>query len=615
VKDARDFLVAGFTYDDLCRCCTDWMPPQDTTKQNDQTDVPQAENALEHEICRAMQIDVLGRLEDGSIKVFSLFHRRSCVMPRPDKVTYEMFCQICGPPAKACLLKSRVDDDVPGMWGCDQARSAINMLAGYRTLSDEIELGVGCWLATEDQDDVAVDEAHEHPRPIIIVGANEAAIYNGSLSRVEHPRAAGSLLDFSTSHKPWYQFPQLQRNIEQSSDHEFRMTAYRNAYCIFDRWKWGNQASSVPLAIGLVLATWIQHIWNWRPQVAIIGPSKSGKSFLCDFLDRMFSPNSILASDTTAAGLRQQILNSMPAVIVDEADPKDKAQQAERKKILGMIRQASRGGLVLRGTSGQRSTQHTLRHLCWIFGIQLPFDDEADRNRIIMLELKLPEKEDEGKLAIPSRRDCRELGQRLLGVAVWAATRSRALAKGIREEKVPGIDSRIIESYAVPTAILAVTFGFGDDSKKTKELLTDLLAGVAEDQPQPLYDDLMQEILSARVKVGIDNPTIGQCLERIVSLSTGAGEAEIALAGCGMKLRRGEGSQSLVLQYKPAVKHLLRGTRWEGTAIDQILRTMPGAERCNSKIGGVTARGIEIPWEVVVRRYLGDEPHESRTWF
>ena len=595
------------TFADAMACMFPWEPPASEPERAKQA--AQIDTAIEQEICRALQIDVLGRMEDGSVKIFSTFHRRSACVKNPSKMSYEDFCQICGPPAKACLLKSRVDDQVQGMYGVDDARTAIQLLAGYRTLSDEIELGCGCWQGNEDE-----DKSHE---AMIVVNTGEAAIYNGSLRLVEYPRACGMLLDFSTGggkEKRWYEFDRLKANIEGAENHDFRMAVYRDSLELFGRWRWAFQDSSPAILTGLCLATWVQHVWAWRPQVAIVGPSKSGKSFLCDGLAGLFRGNCILASDTTAAGLRQQIENSMPAVIVDEADPKDRGQQAERRRILAMIRQASRGGLVLRGSSSQKAVRHTLKHLFWIFGIQLPFDDEADRNRVIMLELRLPETTAEGKLHLPSPDKLADLGQRMLGLALWSCQRAKVLATRLRDCRIPGIDSRLIESYAVPAAILATLHGFDTDEEKTKEIMAEMLAeAAASDQPQATHDSLMEEILSARIQIGGERPSVSQCLERVEKRTSGAGEAEIALAAVGIKINEetNKKKQSLTIQYQPVAKHLLKGTRWDGAAIDQILRTIPEALRARQRIGGIKQRGIEIEWSVLVKRYFGKDESEK----
>lgn len=589
-------LPAGHarSYFDLLRFVKPWEPPAEPAAAAEQQQ--EATTAHELMICKALQIDVLGRFADGSVKIFSIFHRRSSVIKQPDKISYEMFTQICGPPAKACLLKSRVDDGIPGMYGVDDARTAVNLLAGYRTLSDEIQLGAGCWLVKE--------ECEADEQKIVMVNGNEAAIHNGILSRVDHPRACGALLDFAGG-KPWYDFDTLKANLERAADKGFRMAAYGEVAEILTRWRWQRAEASPPLVIGLILATWVQQIWNWRPQVAIIGESKTGKSFMCDFLSRLFAPNCILTSDTTAAGLRQTIENSMPAVIVDEADTKDRSQQEERRKILGMIRQSSRGGTILRGTSGQRKVQHRLQHIFWQFGISLSLDDAADANRVVKLELLPPARSDEGKLHIPSPKDCHDLGQRLLAIALWAAKRSRIAVDAIREMKVPGIDSRVIESYAVPTAILAAVHGF-DQPAAQEGLLRELLAGIEEDQPAPQHDDLISEIKTAKIRVANETLTVGQCIEAIELMQPIKEFAIKALATNGIRLKGFGPDQCLWLQFKP-VKTLLKGTQFHGQPIEQILPRIPGAEKCNMTIGGTTSRGIVIPYA----RSVAQEPEET----
>ena len=93
---------------------------------------------------------------------------------------------------------------------------------------------------------------------------------------------------------------------------------------LFGGWRWRGK-SDVMVISGLTLATWVQTIWAWRPRIDILGGSNTGKSMLCSAL---FSDCCILTSDTTAAGLRQEIKNSAVAVIVDEVDGKNKAKLA-----------------------------------------------------------------------------------------------------------------------------------------------------------------------------------------------------------------------------------------------------------------------------------------------
>jgi len=205
----------------------------------------------------------------------------------------------------------------------------------------------------------------------------------------------------------------------------------------------------------------------------------------------------------------------------------------------------------------------------------------------------------------------------MLGVSLWACQRARRLAESIRDERVEGIDSRLIESYAVPTAALAVVHGMDQDAGHTRGLLGEMLEeAAAGDPPQPQHDDLMLEILSSNVQIGGERPTVAQCIERVEEKGMGATEAQIALAGAGIKIcRLGTGTgggKSLMIQYKPCQKRLLRGTRWEGAAIDQILRTLSGIALANRRVGGVGGRGIEIPWDVLEERYFGEDAEDGQ---
>ena len=90
-----------------------------------------------------------------------------------------------------------------------------------------------------------------------------------------------------------------------------------------------------------------------------------------------------------------------------------------------MLRSASRGTAAIRGTGSGRAMEFTLRHLVWVAGISLSYDDQADRNRAIIFNLLPPLTEMAGKLRLPSPDELHDLGQRSLAAALWACQEAR----------------------------------------------------------------------------------------------------------------------------------------------------------------------------------------------
>ena len=79
------------------------------------------------------------------------------------------------------------------------------------------------------------------------------------------------LLDFESGAEPWYDYAKLAHYLA-ICDRDFATAAMNEAIALFDLFSWKHASSAVTIT-GLVLATWVQSIWDWRPQVAIIGPS------------------------------------------------------------------------------------------------------------------------------------------------------------------------------------------------------------------------------------------------------------------------------------------------------------------------------------------------------
>src|SRR5262249_25141611 len=158
---------------------------------------------------------------------------------------------------------------------------------------------------------------------------------------------------------------------------------------------------------GLVLATWIQTLWPWRPQVSITGASRAGKSTLFDTVSGLFGKLTLASSGSTAAGIRQATKSSAKVIFVDEFEAKK-----HRAEVLEMLRSSGGGTPTLRGTTKHRSLGFKLRHIVWVAGIESGLRRDRDRTRFIGLELvKLPP-DQHGGLEIPSEFELADLGQR-----------------------------------------------------------------------------------------------------------------------------------------------------------------------------------------------------------
>jgi hypothetical protein len=598
-KDLRDYLNGGATFADLLKLAevaevirAPERPPSmsddpsaSAGEQREQQKTDGAKTFYEEQMLEQIGIDVLGEMDGGRIKIFSEFHRKCDVISDIGKLGYHRLVQIAGPSVKAKVHQGT--EQIPDMYAFTEVKESIALMAGYRRIED-IEAGAGCWQG--------IDEDGEPSGAIILVGAGEAAVRNGKpgLKRVTKPRYGGRLLDISTS-TAWYDFAEL-NDLVLSCDAATSEQTVAELEGMFARWRWTHDGQAPKVLAGLVLATWVQSLWVWRPQVSIIGKSNSGKSTLFKMLEGLFGSLAITSSGSTAAGIRQAIAKSAAVMLLDEFE-----SGRHRVEILEMLRASGRGDRVLRGTASHKGQEFTLRHIAWVAGIESGLRREPDRNRFIRQELVRPAPNEMGRLNLPSEAEMRHLGQRSLAVALRIAMQAKEAASSLRVLKFEGIDTRLIEGYAVPAACYAAAMGESNVGPASdvlgKMLQTVEVTEVMDDAMQLLGDILETEVASERGS----KSTVAQILQRRKLDPAKLDDCE--RAGVGI-VEHGSG-EAFFVAHRSASRYLLKNTDWEHQNIDEILKRVDGAEKVKKRIAGKQPWGIVIPLKVL--RKLGLE--------
>ena len=199
----------------------------------------------------------------------------------------------------------------------------------------------------------------------------------------------------------------------------------------------------------------------------------------------------------------------------------------------------------------------------------------------------------EGKLR-PPEEILQDLGLKLLAIAMRGGIVAKNMAFTIKDTPVEGIDPRMVESYAVPTAMLAVAGGY--DEAWARATLLELTGNIDKaDQGRVDHEQLMVDILAASVNLGGKGiMTVGQIIES----PTGRGDYTQRLEAAGIRVLSDAGRDTaLFIAHRVAGPQLLKGSPWEGQKIDQVLVRLKGATRGARKLGGTTQRGILVPIE------------------
>lgn len=160
---------------------------------------------------------------------------------------------------------------------------------------------------------------------------------------------------------------------------------------ILRTWNWRRKEGDVDamLLLGWIGAAMIGGALDWRPLVWMTGGRGTGKSSLQKLIGYLFDNWMISVSDASAAGIWQKLGRRTLPVQFDELE----AEEDNRKglSIIKLARQASSGGVVLRGGSDHNGTEFVVQS-CFLFSsIIIPPLLAQDRSRMAILELnKLP---------------------------------------------------------------------------------------------------------------------------------------------------------------------------------------------------------------------------------
>ncbi len=604
--DLRDWINAGGTYTELLALAEAAEPI--TVPDQSTADTPavveqqqQAATWTEREICGKLEIDIWGETEDETIVGYSEHLKKEFEIRNVDRLNYSNMLQKFGPPVKEYVLEDVPEDVPPDALFVRDVRNAIGLLASYNRIDERRITGVGCWQTLGD-------DGHEVPG-VILVRSGEAWKWNGggSFEAVPSARDGTRLLGLSSG-SAWYNVAKLQDYLSRVSP-EWSSKVIGEAAEVFQRWRWSDSVSPFVCA-ALVLSSWVQSLWQWRPMVSVAGKTNSGKSLLFDAIAAIFGSLAEKSALSSAAGVRQGVGCSSKIVLCDEFE-----RGKHRKEILEMFRLGSRGDTTLRGTSGQKKVlRFVIKGIAWTAAIESGLQRAADRNRFVMFELLTAEEGKHGQLVVPPNDQLQDLGMRLLAVAVANVHQACELAVRLKATQHDGIDSRVIESYAVPAAM--VSAAGGDSWVESQATLAKMLKQVPrETQDISDEEDLLQIILGHEIRYGTRNQETATVAELIRMGTADALEAlgrigvKLAYDGRGRKWANAE-PDYLFIGCKDIREKLLKGTDWDFQSIDQILQRIESAKRGARSVGGRRMSGVLIPMVYLNSVYFGPDSDE-----
>lgn len=156
----------------------------------------------------------------------------------------------------------------------------------------------------------------------------------------------------------------------------------------FQLLKYKNKTDYI-IALGWIFSAQIFAALPWRPHIWFTGERGSGKSTILNYVHDAI-PFSILTQDSTAAGIRQRILNNAFNVISDESEPETERDREKLKEVLLLARQSSTRSSyeTLRGSASGKSISYNTNTSFCMGSIQLSSMGGADTSRFFVVEME-----------------------------------------------------------------------------------------------------------------------------------------------------------------------------------------------------------------------------------
>lgn len=591
-NDLRSWIVSGKkTYPDMLSLASA-SPTWDVAES--QSTAILAQHSPEQNILDKLGCIVSGQIEGtNGIEIHSTRTGQRMVVRLSSFMMHDAAMMFGGDVAQSVI--STLREPEPGKHTLTEVRMAIASAACGKIVSSSDALGGGTWEIGGD---------------IVLIGKNFAYRYtrDRKYERLLKPMHGGKRFDYSRQ-LDWYEPESMGYLLEKAADLAWRRRAVLEAIEVFKMWdNWEFPESNPEVAAGLVLATWVQTMWDYRPLVSVTGETGSGKStFVDSTLSEMFNGMTINIGRPSEAGIRQKVGNTAGAVIIDELD---KAKR--RDEVLPLLRTATDGIETSLGTADGKGQGYILHHICWCAGIDSGISEEGDRNRYICLTLKRIDRNrsNSKRLIPPMPMVLRDLGHRLSACAIYTIREAKELASQVHSNvKAPGVNTRYIEGLSVPAAMLSLNLGWskGEAEAWVEDLTVERKLHERQTSDE---EELIEVILGSKVTESGRQHTISSLIHAVMSnIGTTemafnheevvrACDADRMLQANGIRVDAKDGF--VIINTREVTRFLLQNTRFATIAIGEILDRIPGASRSVHRVSKHTKRCVSVPVEMLM---------------
>lgn len=384
---------------------------------------------------------------------------------------------------------------------------------------------------------------------------------------------------------------------------------------LLERLSWENPLSAVALAGWIVIAP-VCGALEWRPHVWLTGGAGSGKTtVLLDIVWRLIRAfGQKFEGNTSEAGIRQTLGPDAMPVLFDEAEAESEKAQARMMQILDLVRLASSGSTVSKGTQTGDAVQYTIRSAFCLSSIEHSIKQHADETRItkLVLRKRTDDKANEDFKAL--RRDIRQwltpafasalflrTWQNIDALLANVATCVDAAAQELRDRRAADQIGTLIAGYIMLHTTKRITFEQATEFVRRYDWSDHTAIGAKTDKER-----LLERILTTRLMVTSGGANKNATVAELI-MAAGAHDdsgvlnredARRQLGPLGIKVK--DEGVYIASSAQRFGREILRGTQWESDW-SRPLRELEGATRAPDTeyfAPGLRSRATLLPWEL-----------------
>ncbi len=154
-----------------------------------------------------------------------------------------------------------------------------------------------------------------------------------------------------------------------------------------ETWNWRRKEIDVHLLLGWVAMAMMGGALSWRAMIFVTGEKGSGKSTLLNLLKVLFGGGLLKSGNTSGAYLYQKLGHDCIPVVIDELEAQAGNNLSKVLAIIELIRTASSGDKVGRGSSEGVAREFECRSAFLCSSINVPPMRQQDQSRFAILNL------------------------------------------------------------------------------------------------------------------------------------------------------------------------------------------------------------------------------------